>query len=78
MSSKFTKPPEIATEKEAQASYDALHRHGSLRESRSHYRWVLKVLSPEKSKKLLDVACGGGFFLQETEITGEEGYGIDI
>lgn len=78
MSLRFSKTPGIGTEKEARASYDALHRHGSLRESRSHYRWVLKVLSPEKSKKLLDVACGGGYFLREAEKTGLESYGIDI
>jgi ubiquinone/menaquinone biosynthesis C-methylase UbiE len=78
MSAKFTKPSGIATEKEVQASYDALHRQGSLRESRSHYRWVLKVLAPEKGKKLLDVACGGGYFLREAEKTGVESCGVDI
>ena len=78
MSSKFTEPPGIATEKEAQASYDALHQQHSLRESRSHYRWVLKILSPEKGKKLLDVACGGGYFLREAEEMGVEGWGVDI
>jgi ubiquinone/menaquinone biosynthesis C-methylase UbiE len=78
MPSKFTKPLGIATEREVRASYDALHKRSSLRESRSHYRWVLKVLSPEKGKKLLDVACGGGYFLREAEETGVESCGIDI
>ncbi len=78
MSSNFTKPPRIATEKEVQASYDALHERDSLHESRSHYRWVMKVLAPEKGKRLLDVACGGGYFLREAEKTGVESWGIDI
>ncbi len=78
MPSKFTKPPAVTTEKEVQASYDALHKRDSLRESRSHYRWVMEVLAPEKGKKLLDVACGGGYFLREAEKAGVESWGIDI
>jgi len=50
----------------------------ALRESEAHYHWVLKVLSPERGKKLLDVACGGGYFLQEAEKTEVKCFGIDI
>jgi SAM-dependent methyltransferase len=75
---RLTKPSRIVTEKEARASYDALHKKDALRESEAHYRWVLRVLSPEKGKKLLDVACGGGYFLREAEKTGVESLGVDI
>jgi SAM-dependent methyltransferase len=74
----LNKPSGIASEKDAQAAYDELHRQHSLRESGAHYRWVLKVLSPENGKRLLDIACGGGYFLAEAEKTGVEGCGLDI
>lgn len=78
MALKLTKPSGIATEIEAQAAYDVLHREGALRESASHYRWVLRILAPEKGRRFLDVACGGGYLLGEAEKTGVESCGLDI
>lgn len=68
----------IKSEKELKNSYERIFKESPLRESEEHYRWVLKILSPKKGKILLDVACGGGYFLKEAEKIGIKTFGIDI
>jgi ubiquinone/menaquinone biosynthesis C-methylase UbiE len=74
----FTKKNLLQTTKELQESYDQIFRHEPLRESPEFYRWIIKVLSPEKGRLLLDIACGGGYLLAEAESTGLQTFGIDL
>jgi len=74
----FTRPPTVATEREIRASYDALFRRAPLRDSDAHYAWIARVLSPERGKTLLDIACGGGYFLREALDRGALAVGVDI
>ncbi|MDH4197002.1 MAG: class I SAM-dependent methyltransferase [Candidatus Aminicenantes bacterium] len=74
----FTRPPNVATEREIRASYDALFRRAPLRDSDAHYAWVARVLSPDKGTALLDIACGGGYFLREALARGVLAVGVDI
>ncbi|MGQ9617987.1 MAG: class I SAM-dependent methyltransferase [Candidatus Aminicenantia bacterium] len=63
---KLTKETHIKDLKELKNSYDNLYSNQVLKESQKYYRWIVKVLSPQQGgKKLLDVACGAGFFLKE-------------
>jgi SAM-dependent methyltransferase len=75
---KFTKPPSVVTEKAARASYNAIFRRAPLRESDAHYAWVARVLGPEKGRTLLDIACGGGYFLREALRRGALAVGVDL
>ncbi len=43
-----------------------------------HCHWILNLLGIESSKRLLDVSCGKGVFLQTAERKGLGPYGIDI
>ncbi len=47
-------------------------------ESEEHYQWVKNVLSPERDKVFLDIACGGGHLLKEAEKSGVKTAGVDI
>lgn len=68
----------IKNEKELKNSYERIFKKTPLSESEEHYQWILKTLSPQKGKTLLDVACGGGHFLKEAEKIGVNTFGLDI
>lgn len=74
----FKKSNTITNLKELKESYDKLYQNKPLKESEKHYKWVCKVTAPEKGKKLLDIACGGGYLLREAEKAGVETFGIDL
>lgn len=60
------------------SSYDRIYETHPLQESAAHYRWVLQKLNPQGRTTLLDIACGGGYFLQEAEKKGLQAIGIDF
>ncbi len=64
--------------KQLKDSYDEIYKKIPLRESEEHYKWVTSVLAPERDKLLLDIACGGGYFLAEAEKTGLNSFGLDL
>lgn len=75
MKSNFHKPqrtdPEVVKKYYSEAyEYEPLPRQA--------YTHFLNLLGVEEGKKLLDVACGIGVFLQEAERRGLECYGVDI
>jgi len=59
-------------------SYNEIYKKGPFRESKEHYKWVARVLAPESSGRLLDIACGGGYFLAEVEKKGLDTFGLDF
>jgi len=73
-----TEPQEIITLKQLKDSYDRLFKRAPIQESQEHYRWVLKVLAPEKGRRLVDIACGGGYFLREAETRDVKSFGFDL
>jgi SAM-dependent methyltransferase len=69
-------------ELERKEKYDALHKEDQLRfpleDYRVFYSW-LNVPGAGQGLRLLDIACGQGFFLREAEEAGELScYGIDF
>jgi len=61
------------------AEYDRRFSEGSLRETDSFYQWVLKCLSPNPMKSILDVSCGEGHLLKwAVRLYGMDGWGIDL
>lgn len=52
-----------------QSEYDFLFRTDPIRDEERAYRWFAKTVISEKSglKRLLDIACGGGFFLAQVK-----------
>lgn len=57
------------TVKDIQAEYDRLFKQEPIRDEDRGYRWHAKTLLKEKPDltSLLDLACGGGFFLREVK-----------
>lgn len=68
----------VFTKRDLQKSYDAIYSKGVLKEADPYYDWILKLLRVREGKRLLDVACGGGFLLKAAEKRGLITYGIDI
>lgn len=50
----------------------------ALKEPDYYYDWIIELLNPNKGKKLLDVACGGGFLLNAAKEGGLMVIGVDI
>jgi ubiquinone/menaquinone biosynthesis C-methylase UbiE len=42
------------------------------------HRWILKLLRPERGKRLLDIGCSQGLLIKEAERFGLSAHGIDI
>lgn len=68
----------ISSARELKESYDAIYSSGMLKEPDPYYGWILELLGAKNGKKLLDVACGGGFLLKAAESRGLLTYGTDI
>ena len=60
------------------SSYDEIYETKPLRESEEHYRWVLEKLNPPQETTLLDIACGGGYFLRQAEKKSLRTIGLDF
>ena len=63
---------------EIAASYDRDYRDGKFGGPGLTHRWILKLLSPEAGKRLLDIGCAQGYLLKEAGAAGLATYGIDI
>jgi SAM-dependent methyltransferase len=59
-------------------SYDQLYIDCPIRHSDSFYRWILKILKPQKGKFLLDIACGQGRIIELAAANEVHAYGCDI
>ncbi len=68
----------MSSQKELVSFYDKRYREKELRESRSFYRWILRLLRVEGGKRLLDVSCGVGLLNSFAEEKGLVSHGIDI
>lgn len=66
------------TEAELAEFYDSLYADKPIADFKEHYLWVLDKVKPLKYKRLLDVACGGGYLLAEACSQGAITFGIDI
>jgi len=74
----LSKPAEIHSAAQLKKSYDHIYQHEQIRESAEHYDWVFRRLAPASDKRLLDVACGGGYFLQVAERYVRHAVGIEL
>jgi ubiquinone/menaquinone biosynthesis C-methylase UbiE len=64
---------------EVSDAYDQRFAQGTLRESESFYRWVLRRLDPSRHKALLDVSCGEGHLLHwASRLYDTDGCGVDL
>ncbi len=73
----MTKIPSL---KEHKGAYEKIFQGQTLRESDKHYRWVLaQCLKAEpRAEKLLDIGCGGGYFLHWAEGIFDQCFGLDL
>jgi len=58
--------------------YNDVYSKGDIRDNEKLYKWVIKLLRVQKEKKLLDIACGGGWLLKAAEESGLKTSGLDI
>lgn len=69
----------MLTGEQIKQAYDRIHREaGIYADDLGFYRWIIRILRPEKNKRLLDVACGQGHLVQEAARAGLEVCGLDI
>lgn len=72
------KSKEITTFKQLKESYERIWIKGDLREEQTYYKWIISLLGDVKSKKLLDIGCGGGYLLEESVKNGIRATGLEI
>lgn len=70
--------PSVATPEELRASYERIWTTTDMYETRDYYARCLALASPRRGERILDVACGGGYLLQEAVRRGLVPSGIDI
>jgi SAM-dependent methyltransferase len=58
--------------------YNLAYQRGEIAAAQAYYRRCLELLEPRPGGRLLDIACGAGYLLQEAEAAGLESYGVDI
>ena len=70
----------IKTLEDVRKSYNIIYSEPTiyLKAADKYYRWIVDLLEPDSGKRLLDIACGGGFLLKEAEKRGLITVGIDI
>ena len=70
--------PTLSTPEELRASYERIWSTTDMFETRDYYARCLDLAAPSVGERVLDVACGAGYFLQEAERRGLRTSGIDI
>src|SRR3989344_9551095 len=68
------------SKKEVEDFYDSLYKQGkedAIRPEKA-YSGYLRLMNIIPGRKLLDIACGSGYFLKEAERSGLETYGLEI
>ncbi len=68
----------MPSQKELADFYDKKFREEGLQESRSFYRWILRLLRVESGERLLDVSCGVGVLNGCAEDKGLVSHGMDF
>ena len=68
----------VSSPEELRASYERIWSTTDMYETRDYYARCLDLASPSAGERVLDVACGAGYFLQEAERRGLVTSGIDI
>lgn len=65
---------------ELRGFYDEEFKHSIIKDEDRAYRWMAKKLfrSYAAGKKVLDVGCGGGFFLKEVRQIAASALGVDL
>lgn len=58
--------------------YEEFHARICVKEGTRFNRWMLKILALGSGIKLLDIACGGGYFLSAASQKEIDCYGVDI
>jgi ubiquinone/menaquinone biosynthesis C-methylase UbiE len=58
--------------------YNDVYSKGDIRDNIKLYKWIVRLLKPERARKLLDIACGIGMLLKAGEDAGLKTYGLDI
>jgi len=58
--------------------YEEFHARICVKEGFRFNRWVVKTLAFRGGIRLLDIACGGGYFLSAASQKGLDCYGVDI
>jgi len=58
--------------------YNNVYAKGDIRDNEKLYKWIVKLLRAQRGRKLLDIACGGGWLLKAAERAGLKTYGLDI
>ena len=68
----------IKTTREIKDFYEDFHVRICLKESERFNSWLLRILAPLPGIRLLDIACGGGYFLSKASQRKILCYGIEI
>lgn len=63
---------------EIKAKYDKDYKDRKFGGGGYTSKWILKLLSPVKGRRLLDIGCGQGLLLKEAQRLGIDACGIDI
>lgn len=72
------KNKKITSFRQLKESYEGIWTTGDLREEQTYYKWIISLLGDVKSKKLLDIGCGGGYLLEEAIKNGIRATGLEI
>lgn len=69
----------IRTEKELKREYEKLYSREIIKDEDRAYAWMAERFAKGKGvRRVLDIACGGGFMLRDLSNYAEELYGLDI
>lgn len=68
----------IKTLGQLKKSYENIWTTSDLLEEPAYYEWIVSLLGNPNRKKLLDVGCGAGYFLEKANLRGFKTVGIDI
>ncbi len=58
--------------------YNHIYKEGDIRDNIKLYRWIITLVNPAVSARLLDVGCGIGCLLSEAAKRGVRVFGLDI
>lgn len=63
---------------DSKAKYEADYADGKFGGPDYTHQWILKLLRPEKNKRLLDIGCSQGYLVGEAGKLGLATFGVDI